>query len=127
MKGVPERVYIRQHIKTPVMCEEMVSGRLFQGVIHDMSMEGMHLEIDVYLHPGREIELKFHLPIPGSPHQTMIQHHRLKVVWCKEQRRPDPFPYKAGVRRILTEHSQAMIPVSPSGVRRRRRNPFSIY
>jgi hypothetical protein len=125
MKSVPERVYIRQHLKAPVICEDVVSGKRFHGIIHDMSVDGMHLEIDAYLQPDREIELRLHLPGPDASRKTFIQRCRLKVIWCKERiASGDKLPYAAGVRLILPETDRPH--VSQPGRSRRRRNLLSI-
>lgn len=103
MKTVPERVYIRKHLSMPVVCEDAVSGKNFHGVMYNLSVEGMYLELSDYLPPGREIEVRIDRHAAGSFQKVLCQNFRLKVIWCKEKKKSGRIFYGAGVRRITPE------------------------
>ncbi|MBU0992795.1 MAG: PilZ domain-containing protein [Proteobacteria bacterium] len=112
MKRAPERIFIRKYCKESVIYTDVKSGRRFNAVMHNCSMDGMYLELGEYIPPGREIEVRVRKQLAGSYRRESYENFRLKVIWCKERKNLGRISYGVGVRRVMPEatHSNMIKP-----------------
>lgn len=103
MKRAPERIFIRKYCNVPVIYSDIKSGRCFNAVMHNCSVDGMYLELEDYLPPGREIEVKVKKQLAGTYRKESYLNYRLKVIWCKEKKNLGRISYGVGIRRVMPE------------------------
>ena len=101
MKRTPERIFIRKYCEVPIIFQDADSGRYFNAVMHNCSVDGMYLESDICLPPGKEISVKLRKQLLGTYRRDNHQNVRMKVIWCKEKKVLGRTSYGFGVQRIM--------------------------
>jgi hypothetical protein len=90
-----QRVSPRFEVKVPVMLEDFRTGFCYDGIICNYCAEGVYLESDYALRPGRKLRLK----VDGVLDIFSAQTYFAEVRWrCCRAANKTRYPYGTGLK-----------------------------